>query len=49
MIKEIALKMPLNKFFIIGEIGSGIALPDSKKYTIKVFMGKYELVNQVPK
>ena len=49
MTKEIALKMPLNKYFIIGEVGSGIALPDSKKYTIKVMMGKYELANTAPK
>lgn len=41
--------MPLNKYFIIGEIGSGISLPDSKKYSIKVSMGKYEFVNQAPK
>ena len=37
--------MPIKKYYIIGENGSGIALPDSKKYSIKVSIGKYELVN----
>lgn len=42
-------KLQKNKYFIIGEFGRGLCLPDKKPYRLKVSIGKRSWLSEAPK